>query len=153
MGNHTKESLEQAVKTSFSVSQVLTKLGLKPAGGNYATIKSKVKKFGIDCSHFSGQGYLKGKNHDWARKVSLEDIFNGECYTSSHRLKNRLIKEGVFERKCYKCQNREWLGQPIAIELEHIDGKHENNSKENLTLLCPNCHAQTESYRGKNKSK
>ena len=61
----------------------------------------------------------------------------------------------VYKRgwKCEKCGLSTWLGQPIALEIHHKDGNHINNLEENLELLCPNCHAQTDNYRGKNINK
>lgn len=57
----------------------------------------------------------------------------------------------MLESYCYECKLTEWCGKNIPLELDHIDGSHNNNSLDNLRLLCPNCHAQTETYRGKNK--
>ncbi len=59
-----------------------------------------------------------------------------------------LIKEcGI---KCQLCYRTEWNDKPIPIELDHIDGNSNNNVRENLRLICPNCHAQTDTYKGKN---
>ena len=63
------------------------------------------------------------------------------------KLRKRLIREGFFEHKCYKCKNSKWNNKDIPLELEHKDGDHSNNNLNNLTLLCPNCHAQTPTYR------
>jgi hypothetical protein len=68
---------------------------------------------------------------------------------NAHKLKLKLIKDKVFERKCYGCNNTEWLEKPIPIELHHIDGNKSNNDISNLKILCPNCHAQTPNYRGR----
>ena len=65
-------------------------------------------------------------------------------------LKKRLIKEKGFEHKCYKCNLTEWQGKTIPIELEHINGIHSDNRIENITFLCCNCHALTDTYKGKN---
>jgi hypothetical protein len=65
----------------------------------------------------------------------------------SHSLKNKLIRGGYFERRCYGCGLAEWMGKPIPLELEHIDGVRTNQEISNLTILCPNCHAQTPTYR------
>ena len=51
---------------------------------------------------------------------------------------------------CNKCGLTEWLGESITLELEHKDGNNKNNKRENLELLCPNCHSQTETWRGRN---
>jgi len=67
------------------------------------------------------------------------------------KLKHRLIREGILEPKCYRCGLTTWQGLPIPLELEHKNGNPHDNSLDNLTLLCPNCHALTATYRGKNK--
>jgi Zn finger protein HypA/HybF involved in hydrogenase expression len=64
-------------------------------------------------------------------------------------LKRFLIKENG--NKCWTCGITEWNKKSIVMELEHIDGNSANNSLENLSLICPNCHSQTSTYKGKNK--
>jgi 5-methylcytosine-specific restriction endonuclease McrA len=142
---------ETAVKESLSIREALQKLGLAPKGGNYSTFNNRVKKLNLDTSHFTGQLWNKGKTLKPKREI--QDYLTNKQSIQSHKLRLRLIAEGIFEAKCYKCNNTTWLGQPIALELDHINGDHEDNSLSNLILLCPNCHAQTETYRGKNKPK
>lgn len=155
MGKYTEEQLKNAVAKSRSISQTLQILNLKPAGGNYATIKNRIKEFNIDSSHFTGQGYLKGKTHNWSKAKPFEEILveNSTYLGGSHKLKKRLLKAGFLERKCYNCQRVKWENQPIPLELEHKNGKRKDHSIENLTLLCPNCHALTTTYRGRNVGK
>mgnify|MGYP001329814342 FL=1 len=148
---YTVDQLRDAVKTSFSYSQALIKLSIIPAGSNYATIKKAVGYFGIDISHFRGQGW--NKNMKFGPKRPLQVYLNNEYPIRSWRLKNRLLKEGLIESICHKCGLDEWLDSPIPLELHHEDGDHLNNSYDNLTLLCPNCHALTDTYRGKNMFK
>jgi len=147
------ESLIDAVKTSYTMSTVLEKLGMKKnSSGNYTTVKHHIKRLGIDTSHFLGRGYLKGKTHNWSKTKPLNEILiENSQYIHTSNLKKRLLKEGIFERKCYCCNRTEWMGKPIPIEIEHKDGDRYNNRIENLTLLCPNCHSFTLTYRGKNK--
>lgn len=60
----------------------------------------------------------------------------------------------VFEEQnfcCAKCNISTWFEKPIALELEHKDGNNQNNSRDNLEGLCPNCHSITETWRGRNK--
>ena len=146
---YTLEELKDALATSISYRQILDKLGVTPAGGNYETLRKAIAHFNLDTSHLKGQGWNKGKKV--GPKRPIEDYLSNKYSCTSHRLRQRLLKENFFEPKCYNCEKTEWLGSPIPLELEHIDGNHQNNTLNNLTLLCPNCHALTSTYRGKNK--
>ena len=84
-------------------------------------------------------------------KVSIWDYLNNQRSIQTYKLKLRLIREGLFEPKCYNCNLTSWRGHPVPLELEHKNGNPQDNSLDNLTLLCPNCHALTATYRGKNK--
>jgi len=85
------------------------------------------------------------------KKISLEFILSGN-YPSyqTNKLRKRLISEGYKENKCELCGIDNWLGKKISLELDHIDGDKKNHSLSNLRIICPNCHSQTITYRGKN---
>lgn len=148
--NWNEDKLRSAVLTSLSIRNVLKLLGLAEAGGNYQTIQNAIEKLNLDISHFRGQSWRKGLPSP-APKRSLQEILVKKKHENTYRLKNRLLKEGVKERLCEKCNLREWFQQPTPLELHHIDGDRKNNQLENLSLLCPNCHALTGNYRGKNR--
>jgi len=138
-----------AVKSSNSIREALIKLNLKAAGGNYECFHKRVKELDISIDHFTDpKVWNKGKK--FGPRRSLEQYLNG-VPIQSHKLKLRLIVEGIKEHKCEECGIVKWRGKPTPIELDHINGNHHDNRLENLRLLCPNCHAQTETYRGKNK--
>lgn len=145
---YNKENLASAVLKSFSIRETLKKLGLSPSGGNYESIKGAFKKLGIDTSHFTGQGHLRGKKCPW-RKRPLHEILVKGRLENTWRLKNRLLKEGVKQHQCENCGGKKWLGKPTPLELHHLDGDRKNNLLDNLELWCPNCHTLTGNYRGK----
>lgn len=151
---YTNDELKNAVASSRSFRQVFIKLNISPQGGNYRSIKNKIKKLNLNTDHFLGQKWNVGRSPNIYLNRTTEDYLNNKFKISSHKLRIRLLNEGYFDHKCYHCHNTIWNNQPIPLELEHKDGNHDNNNIDNLTLLCPNCHAQTKTYRGRNiKSK
>lgn len=122
------------------MSALLVLLGLKPHGSNFKTIKKKIAKLNVDCSHWTGQLWSKGESlKDWAD------------YKINSSIKRNLLK--VRGNICENCKLETWLGNPIPIEMHHIDGKITNNELSNLQLLCPNCHSFTPNFRNSKKPK
>ena len=150
---HTKEILEEKIKSSESWADVCRKLNIKPNTGSQYHIRNRAKKYGIDHSHFLGQSWRRNKNFGPKRNIDLFLVLSDKLQITSDKLKKRLIKEGIKEHRCEKCSRNEWEGQPIPIELDHINGNNKDNKIEKLRILCPNCHAQTDTYCGKNKKK
>lgn len=150
----TLDELLEACKTNYSLRGVLLALGLKPAGGNYATIKASVKDNKIDTAHWVGQGHLRGKNHSWTPSISLDSICVLDSTYNTNKLKKRLIKAGKLQARCSDAECSvidTWNSKPIVLHLDHINGIRTDNRIENLRLLCPNCHSQTSTYCGRNK--
>lgn len=82
--------------------------------------------------------------------MSLKEYLENSKDIQSNKVRKKLIEEGYKEHKCDCCGLSVWLNKPIPLELHHKDGDRHNNTIENYALLCPNCHALTDSYRGKN---
>ena len=117
---------------------------------NPKTINSVLVKLGIDYSgNQSGKGQSKSNNN----YMPLQEYLNSSLDIQSNKVRNKLLREGYKNHQCECCGMTEWLGQPIPLELHHKDGNRNNNTLENYQLLCPNCHAFTDSYRGKNCAK
>ncbi len=80
----------------------------------------------------------------------LELLLSKEFSTLAYQSKRkRVLIEQEF--KCKKCNIDTWFGKPLTLELEHIDGNHQNDIRSNLIALCPNCHSLTETWRGRNR--
>lgn len=144
------DQLADVVRTSETIAQVLRRLGYVPEGGNYEYIKEQILKAGLDVSHFKGQSWRRGATTPVVAPTPLEELLVENRLVSSDDLRRRLIKTGLLEAVCSKCCRTEWLGQPISLELDHINGNKRDNRLSNLRILCPNCHAQTPTYRGRN---
>lgn len=148
----TDQQFIWAVKSSLSYAEVIRKLGLIVAGSNYDTVKRKIKELNLDTSHMTNQGWNTGKRFKKIKQAQplSEILIKDSKFVNSNNLKQRLLKENMKQYKCEKCNNDKWLDYKIPLELHHVNGDKHDNRIENIQLLCPNCHALTENYRGKN---
>jgi 5-methylcytosine-specific restriction endonuclease McrA len=146
---YTLEDFRLAVSTSSSIRESLKKLNVVPAGGNYKTFEKFAEIHNVNLAHFNGKGWSKGKKRP--AKRNLSEYFTNKFPIQSFKLKKRILSDGLMPYQCSSCGGKEWLGFKMPLELDHIDGNHKNNEFNNLRLLCPNCHALTSTYRGKNK--
>lgn len=138
------------MKESRSMRQTLQALGLRPTGGNYKSLRGKIRIQSLSTAHWLGQGYRKGSS-GWVTKRPLDEILvRGSTYTNSSHLRQRLVDEGVFEDRCSTCGISEWRGRELVMHLEHKNGDNTDHRLPNLCLLCPNCHSQTPTYCGRN---
>ena len=150
---YTLDDVREAVKNNHSIAGVLKSIGLRPIGGNYKTIKTIISDNNIDINHFTGQGWNIGLQFNPKRIITDEEIFiEHSKYLCSWRLRER-YKKKLGLNHCQSCGRYEWLDKPIPLEIHHKNGDNRDNRLENLILLCPNCHALTDSYRGRTKRK
>jgi len=148
---YTKEVLEEAASQCVSYLGMVRFLGKKPHGGLATYLKNKCREYGIDCLHFKGQGWSKGKTSP--RRKGPVDVL------AKHRVKSK-EKASVLRRAllaigreyvCVGCGGGpRWNGKDLVLQVDHIDGDSLNNLPENLRFLCPNCHSQTETFGAKN---
>lgn len=145
---NNEEKLREAVKNSFSYTDVIKLFVERIAGGHYPTLKEYIKKFNLDISHFSPH---KNSNIKINNKISDEELFKINSSASARTVRKRVIKENLLPYKC-KCGNEgHWLNQELTLQLDHKNGNRNDNRLENLEFLCPNCHSITPTYGSRNK--
>jgi hypothetical protein len=153
MTNYDDKLIVKYISESATIAEVLRKLNLDPRGRNYEIVNGIIKKYKLDSSHFLGKSHRKNTKQ---KSVSWEEILveNSGVILNAKR-KKRLIKEGYLHHKCYNenCGINSWLGKDLSLQLDHINGDHFDHRIENLRLLCPNCHSQTETFAGRNIKK
>lgn len=136
----TQELLAPVVAKSMSVAEVCRHLGyFALSGGAHCHIGNCIKKFGLDTSHFTSQGWRRGRQFVDERKHWSLVLVVGDRRVSGAVLKRALIASGrAYE--CAKCLLTEWFGQELILDVDHINGQRWDNRPENLMFLCPNCH-------------
>jgi hypothetical protein len=149
LGSYSDEEIAEAARSSRSFAQLMRKLGISP-GGNQARLKERVQRAGIDTSHMLGAGWRRGAHTPVVPARPLGELLVVGKLVKTSTLRDRLIREGLREPVCEICDRRTWNRRPIPLELDHVNGRRDDNQLENLRLLCPNCHAQTDTYRGRN---
>jgi transposase-like protein len=143
------EDLAEAVAASDSVSEVSRRLGYTPNGGVHRMIVGYIRSSGLDTAHFTGTRWARGRR---LPKIPLEKILvRGSTYRPNSKLRVRLIEAGLLAPKCAECGISTWRREPLPLHLDHINGDHTDNRLENLRILCPNCHAITDTWCARNR--
>lgn len=145
---------EEAIKAIQDKNNLTIRMVLKVirgnaySGTNYQIIWDIVSKYNLDVSHWKGAGFRENVE---LKPISYWLTDNCPTKISSWKLRNRLFKSGLKQKKCEGCGISEWMGKPAPLELDHVNGHRIDNRLSNLKILCPNCHAQTPTYKSKNR--
>jgi hypothetical protein len=141
-----ERQLREAVRASSSVAEVVRRLGISPVGGSQAHIGRRIADLRLDTAHFTG-GAGAPRRAPRRNPLVLGSPMDGRV--PGERLRRALLRTGVPE-VCAECGTAPWWnGGPLRLEVDHINAAHWDNRPENLRLLCPNCHAVTDTYRGR----
>lgn len=146
---YTKEDIQKIVKESTSISEVLRKVHVSDRGGNHQRLKKYLSENNIDNTTLVGRKICR-VNRLGIPKKRLSQVLVKHSTGNSNSLRNRLLANGIKTWVCEKCGNSVYDGEPIPLELHHVNGDHFDNRLENLLLLCPICHSKTSNFRGKN---
>lgn len=134
MKNFSKEDIQLAINSTKSALAASKLLKVK-----YDTFKRHALKYDLFVKNQGGKGIVKSDK-------TLDQL------KGRSNIKTRLFITGQKQNICESCGiNGEWLGKPITLELHHINGVNNDNKIENLQLLCPNCHSQTDNFRNKKR--
>lgn len=125
----------------------------RPSG---CDVLKKVNSEKTKQAHLEGRhSYTWNPKSAWSKEklfTSDESIFTQDSRYSNQLVKQRIVKQNLLEYRCSKCRIDSWQGETIVLDLDHINGDNCDNRLENLRFLCPNCHSQTDTYKGRNKN-
>lgn len=150
--NFSDEQFSKIVHDSVSFAEIKNKIGYKTTNHFVSpAIKNRITELNLDISHFVPSGTRQKKAP--YRKYTMDEILvENSTYCGSTALKSRLISAGYMENVCACCGLKTWDGKDLALQVHHVNGVNNDNRIENLQLLCPNCHSQTDFFGGRSKS-
>jgi hypothetical protein len=149
----TREVVASAVAAHKTMSDVLRELDMGISGGNFLTLKSKIREWRLSTDHWLGSGYARGRSpsNKGKRRPLCEILVEQSPCRGRGDIKRRLIADSLLKNKCAVCGLLpEWNTKPLVLVLDHINGIGDDYRLENLRLLCPNCNSQTDTFGGRN---
>lgn len=116
------------------------------------SVRDLIDKYGFSSASWH-KAVLRGEIRPRPAHPTLEELLVQGRRTHRSHLRERIIREGLKKDECERCGTSEWLGKPLSPQLHHVNGDGLDNRLENLQLLCPNCHAQTDNWGGRNRGR
>ena len=159
-----RQKLEQLLKEHRSIREIAT-----AAHVSYTTVRYWLRRFELKSEYsfetpiimvfkakcLNCEKQVRRKPNIYC-SIKCQHQFKRKCKVENGERDSRLLKKYFMdtrEHRCEICGIVKWMGKVAPLELDHQDGNSDNNELENLRLICPNCHAQTDSYKGRNSGK
>jgi 5-methylcytosine-specific restriction endonuclease McrA len=137
----TKDELIKAVEGSYSMAEVVRKLGLNKSKNTYSTLRKELEFYNIETN-------FRKRSRNTTPYKNREIYCENSTYDRT-TLRNRIIKENILNYQCYQCGIVDWNDKSLSLQLDHINGIPNDHRIENLRFLCPNCHSQTKTWGNK----
>lgn len=149
----SKDVLLESIKKSNSKSDILRNIGLKLNSGNFQTLEKYCNVYDIQLENLKFDFKSHSKKNGFQRKLTNEQLFKKNNNRNNSRvIKKRIFDEKLLKNECSICGLGDvWMEKPISLQLDHKNGDRFDNTLDNLRILCPNCHSQTETFGSKNR--
>jgi hypothetical protein len=136
-----------------SIAEVVSKLGYAVTGSGHTKVRDRIQLLGLYDSLIKRTNLLRGRCLRLANRISDKEFLVKGVRRHNSCLRKRLILLGI-PYCCSGCGlEAKWNGKVLSLQIDHIDGDRDNNTKENLRFMCPNCHSQTPTFSGKNNKR
>nr|WP_043191244.1 HNH endonuclease signature motif containing protein [Streptomyces roseoverticillatus] len=147
-GRPCPDTLRDAVSRSTSMAEALRRLGRRSTAGQRSRLRKWMDEDGLTTSHFLGQAHQRGRPGTTPRKTPEELLVK---HSGKRRTKTALLRRALGEigvpQECARCGTGPvWHGGPMTLEIDHINGDWSDDRRENLRMLCPNCHSITSTW-------
>lgn len=148
--SYSIDQLKTAVKLAECWTDVCRSLNITVCTFNFKRIQKLCFENKISFNHFNIKRAMRRGKKEWM----VDDVYTINSKFARCSLRRRVIKDNFIDYKCSKCFNDgTWYNEKLTLEIEHINGINDDNRKENLTWLCPNCHSQTSTFRNSSNRK
>ncbi len=150
-----KDAFIELVGNVSCVKEIFSHLGMWGSSSSYKTVRRRMDSLGLSYEDLVAKGKSSTRLCGTKARMPLDKLLVKASLVLNSSAKKRIIASGILgPEKCSKCGlGTEWQGEPITLQLDHINGDSKDHRRENLRILCPNCHTQTDTWGTKSKKK